>query len=883
MNQQELLTRINALLGRFAYEVRVSNATGLFDINILSEDFLVPILSVVFDCPDLKNQNHVQMNFPAVDLGCNKSRISIQVTSDPSAPKIIKTIKKFREHELNKLFDTLYIYVISEKQKTYRSSALESEIKICPVDFNTRDNILDYRSLAERLSTLSSEKLDIIRNHLESEFDKVDSNLKFRKSLTEFISVSQKKIEDEKKTKKYIPSVFVETSEIKDSVRFFSNPKFFYRKIDYDLQRINLESCNYFLELSRVEPLNIEVNDLISLPEPNSLEDLNTRLLKQQEAVKRFKKVIAPLSWRSEENEKFSPQADLKDYWRVFKYNVESSTTGIYYQLNDILDKIKISTSKIFLVTGMAGQGKTNFVCDLVENQLQRFEVPTIFIPARLLNHYSSPNRILSYITNNRFCPSLSSLHELFELLNNVASESGKPFIIALDGINEVNDLQGFVDELKIFLDALCQYDFIKIIVTCRNEFFEHKFSGVFEPHFSDYLYRVQDLRNEMSENNKSKLLTEYFDYFNINLSLSGVSKNFLMNDLILLRLFCEIFEGQDIGYVPDIYKGELFERYLMMKIEQFPLEQQSIAIGSLRKICHQMLKNEDFSLVSNAGFDAVERQVIEKLVGEDIILRRELPPSGLMSLGIENISFTYDEMRDFLLAYFMVADVGPDRQDISIFEKMSDWPIYEGLFRYTYILARKHNNQSVTSLCESFDDFITHYVNNLPLLSADLQSDEDIERVTSILKDSSIRSEIQSVAWFLFRKRDASELLNLSVLNMHLSILNDDELERFLSFMYGENLGYGRNDWKEDLSRQVGSLKDYSDEEKVSLDPLVLTFILYTLPYVYWERREYVLDFFNKYKDHDNVAAAIVSCQDACSECIQAYLRELELGVEES
>lgn len=629
MNQQELLTRINALLGRFAYEVRVSNATGLFDINILAEDFLVPILSVVFDCPDLKNQNHVQMNFPAVDLGCNKSRISIQVTSDPSAPKIIKTIKKFREHELNKLFDTLYIYVISEKQKTYRSSALESEIKTCPVDFNTRDNILDYRSLAERLSTLSSEKLDIIRNHLESEFDKVDSNLKFRKSLTEFISVSQKKIEDEKKTKKYIPSVFVETSEIKDSVRFFSNPKFFYRKIDYDLQRINLESCNHFLELSRVEPLNIEVNDLISLPEPNSLEDLNTRLLKQQEAVKRFKKAITPLSWRSEENEKFSPQADLKDYWRVFKYNVESSTTGIYYQLNDILDKIKISTSKIFLVTGMAGQGKTNFVCDLVENQLQRFEVPTIFIPARLLNHYSSPNRILSYITNNRFCPSLSSLHELFELLNNVASESGKPFIIALDGINEVNDLQGFVDELKIFLDALCQYDFIKIIVTCRNEFFEHKFSGVFEPHFSDYLYRVQDLRNEMSENNKSKLLTEYFDYFNINLSLSGVSKKFLMNDLILLRLFCEIFEGQDIGYVPDIYKGELFERYLMMKIEQFPLEQQSIAIGSLRKICHQMLKNEDFSLVSNAGFDAVERQVIEKLVGEDIILRRELPPSG--------------------------------------------------------------------------------------------------------------------------------------------------------------------------------------------------------------------------------------------------------------
>ncbi|EPT9147954.1 TPA: SMEK domain-containing protein [Proteus mirabilis] len=880
MNQQELLIRINALLGRFTYEVRVSNATGLFDINILAEDFLVPILSVIFDCPELKNQNRVQMNFPAVDLGCDKSRISIQVTSDPSATKICKTIKKFREHGLHSLFDTLYIYVISERQKTYRSSTLDTEIKNFPIKFNTQDNILDYKSLAERLRVISNEKLGIILTHLESEFDKVNSNLKFKKNLNEFISVSQKKIEDEKKTKKYIPSVFVETSEIKDSVRFFSNPKFFYRKIDYDLQRINFKNCNHFFELAKVEPLNIEVNDLISLPVPNSLKDLNVRLLKQKEIISQFKKTIAPLSWQSEKNEKFSPQPDLINYWRVFQYNIESIATGIYNQLNDVLDKIKISTSKIFLVTGMAGQGKTNFVCDLVENQLQQFEVPTIFIPGRLLNHYSSPNRILSYITNNRFCPSLSNLHELFELLDNVASESGKPFIIALDGINEVSDLQGFIDEFKVFLEALCQYDYIKIIVTCRNEFFDHKFSKVFEPQFSDYLYWVQDLRNEMSDNNKSKLLTEYFEYFNINLRLSEVSKNFLMNDLILLRLFCEIYEGQDIGYVPDIYKGELFERYLMMKIEQFLPEQKSIAISSLKKICHQMLKNENFSLVSNAGFNAIEKQVIDKLVGEDIILRREVPPSGLMSLGIENISFTYDEMRDFLLAYFMVVDVEPDKQDTSIFKKMSDWPIYEGLFRYTYILARKYNNQDIISLCEDFDDFNTHYLNNLPLLSSNLQSDEDVKRIRSILRESTISSEILSVAWFLFRKRDTSEQLNLGVLNSHLGTLNNDESEQFFSFMYGANLEYRRNDWRENLNRQIGSLKDYSDENKMLLDPLVLAFILYTLPYAYWRQREHVLNFFNKYKDHHNVAAAIASCRNSCSEYIQSYLDELDQGV---
>lgn len=69
MNQQELLTRINALLGRFAYEVKVSNATGLFDINIIAEDFLIPILSVVLECPELKKPKPCANELSSCRLG----------------------------------------------------------------------------------------------------------------------------------------------------------------------------------------------------------------------------------------------------------------------------------------------------------------------------------------------------------------------------------------------------------------------------------------------------------------------------------------------------------------------------------------------------------------------------------------------------------------------------------------------------------------------------------------------------------------------------------------------------------------------------------------------------------------------------------------------
>ena len=113
MNRLELLERSKTLLARFAYEVRVANAMGQFDINSLAEDFLIPIFEQVFSCPNLQNLNRIQTNFPAIDLGCTTSKISIQVTSDASSSKISETLEKFEAHKLTEDFDCLYVYVIT--------------------------------------------------------------------------------------------------------------------------------------------------------------------------------------------------------------------------------------------------------------------------------------------------------------------------------------------------------------------------------------------------------------------------------------------------------------------------------------------------------------------------------------------------------------------------------------------------------------------------------------------------------------------------------------------------------------------------------------------------------------------------------------------------
>ena len=878
MTRQELLQRSSTLLGRFAHEVKVANAMGLFDINTVAEDFLIPIFAIAFNCPDLCNQNRIQMNFPAVDLGCKTSRTSIQITSDSSSSKVLETLKKFESHGLGSDFDKLYVYVITERQKSYTSQKLTDAATSLSIEFDPSSDILDFRDLAKRFSELTNEQLEIINGHLDAEFRKADANLKFRSNLDAFLGVSQQKIEDEKRTKKYIPSVFVETSETKEEMRYFANPMFFFRKIDDDLRRIDLDHFNELLSMAKLEPVADNLREITTLRAPNSLFELRTRFVQQSTALEAIQEHISPFSWYGDRAERFVPNEYLTGYWEVFRHSIQSSGSGVFSSLEKVSKKIGIAQAKIFLVTGMAGQGKTNFICDLIENQFRAFDVPTIFIPARSLNDYPGPNRILSYIRNNRFAPDVPTLHDLFTLLNNVAEECQKPFVIAIDGINEIGDLDGFVAELRVFLEALCQYDFVKIVLTCRSEFFDHKFAGVFEPQFSDHLYRVQDLRREMSDGNKARLLEAYLHHFRIKARLSNVAAKFLKNDLILLRIFSEIHEGKNIGYVSDIYKGDIFEGYLTMKINEFPTFSRQKALLSLYKICSRMLDEENFSQISIEGFDDSERQIIERLIGEDIILRREVPSSGLASLGVENVSFTYDELRDFLLAYYTVVKLSVSNtiQVKGLFEKIPNWPIYEGFFRYAYVLARKQSNNTVLAACEASDDFRKHYVNNLSLLSADIQTSEDVGRVKTILKDRAAERDIRQVAWFLFRKREDSDNLNIRILLDHVSSLDDEESERFFRAMFSNSFDFRDSSWRDGISDLLNSFNELSRDEKLGLGVPALALALHFAPYARWDEKEATLDFFEKFQLTQEVGRAIEACENAASVKVQSCLKEI-------
>lgn len=169
MNQQELLYRISQLFSRFTEQVKILNSNGDFSINVHAENILIKILNVIFDC-ELKNVNYEEKkNYPSIDLRDQTKRIAIQVTSSPHLEKIKQTLSGFIDNELYKDYDTLYIYIITEKQKTYKQSVL-NDIIGSKFSFSA-ESIIDKTDLFIKLNKMNDiQKIKTVCQLLEKQF-----------------------------------------------------------------------------------------------------------------------------------------------------------------------------------------------------------------------------------------------------------------------------------------------------------------------------------------------------------------------------------------------------------------------------------------------------------------------------------------------------------------------------------------------------------------------------------------------------------------------------------------------------------------------------------------------------------------------------------------
>lgn len=168
MRSQDHQNRIVELLSIFVTQIKGHTAMSRTDINRIAETILIPIFREVYGYRDLKNLNDSEgANYPAIDLGDETTKVAIQVTSTPDSEKVKHTLRGFVEHELFNTFNRVQIYILTEKQKSYSGKVFQ-EITQGKVQFDPKQDILDYRDLLKKISSFQVDQLQRIRDILEA-------------------------------------------------------------------------------------------------------------------------------------------------------------------------------------------------------------------------------------------------------------------------------------------------------------------------------------------------------------------------------------------------------------------------------------------------------------------------------------------------------------------------------------------------------------------------------------------------------------------------------------------------------------------------------------------------------------------------------------------
>lgn len=188
MNRSQIINSIAQSLSRFKSEVEILNSSSLYDINLHSENVLIPLLNELFQLT-LENANKTKKNYPGIDLIDVENRVAFQITSSNDNTKIKHTLKKVIEYNIYNDVDFVYVYILTEKKKSYNKESY-TEILEDKIDFDPDKHIIDYSNVMNMLdSIIQATRINTIADLLAEQFtdEKIDSRKKIAENVEEIV------------------------------------------------------------------------------------------------------------------------------------------------------------------------------------------------------------------------------------------------------------------------------------------------------------------------------------------------------------------------------------------------------------------------------------------------------------------------------------------------------------------------------------------------------------------------------------------------------------------------------------------------------------------------------------------------------------------------
>lgn len=473
-----------------------------------------------------------------------------------------------------------------------------------------------------------------------------------------------------KKNRKYIPELFTELNGNLENLRYFIFSNSWKRRIIHEYNR-------QFSNAQGKEIAHILSDDLLTskLPYKTNVDDLMI-------AINQRSKFIEQIKEDKEQNrikygEKFF-------YIREYTYFIPAKLAMLY-------TRCELIKAKNLVIVGSAGNGKTNLLCSVVENIINN-NTPCLFINSRDIDC-----DCFDYVVSKVLPKSLINAKKVFlSVISGLLLLSNKYFFIVIDAINE-NDTEIFASSIGKMIDELAKYKSIKVICSCRSEYFDARYKKYFEKCVAEpYIFALDQV--EYGDRAKEKMMFLYKKYYNVHVSLSANVRERLMHSLLLMRLFFEVNSGRNTDNL-ELRDAEIYKAYIEKVTQDAePFDFQS-KVNNLAKL---MVERKEFKEIKleDLGLSTEDCARFKNVLDDNLVISRKIQAgTGITERSVEYVYFVFDELRDFCIARYLLT-TEEEHQDgaysgffafVAELNEQCLSPL-EGILKYAYYYFKKSN-----------------------------------------------------------------------------------------------------------------------------------------------------------------------------------------------
>jgi len=682
-------------------------------------------------------------------------------------------------------------------------------------------------------------------NYIRECLKRRKQNIAIQKKL---LSFTQDQIQKQINSKKYLPDSYIEINQVKEELRYFCHPFLFCNKFIDHINRRDFTYTNAVLNKEIQQKIAFKVFRKLARP---SLKTLEAKLEELNLSITRNAVVLNNMPEKSND---FPWQARWK--------------------MDETIAKFNVLKSRVLVLLDDAGQGKTNLICDLTKEFLLKLEMPVALFYGG--DFYGLNNSSMKAFVTERITGGTD-----FDTLNKfIEHECGRRktnFIVIIDALNESSDTN-FPNALNVFIGDMLSNPFVRIILTCRTEYYDLNFKGIQTASFASKIQKIKGINSKLEEHEKDKLFRKYLSFFEIEWkSFAGRVYEKLVSNFLLLRIFCEAHQGRSIGSILNVYMLDLFQEYYRQIRDG--IKGKANGNDSIQKVIREIVKHmvdsrlhKDVPMQVVIDKTAIDKNVILKLIDENIFFRRDMVDKTGVLLDGEVISFTFDEIRDFLIADYLANVLLPeDEQKFTQFiadEVLPQKPLFEGVSKYLFFISKKDRSKQkldqILARTGWWKEKYLHYL--FETNDADL-TDQDVEQVKREYLSSKEKAEFILKMLIYYRyDPETYKKLNITMLFSLLVAMQDvDRREKFEAFLIKRFLStYGGRDDEIRLEHYFEYINEVIKAGDVNNPALEFLFFIASAEKAGSATAKNILSLL--YRDHQVTALAIFEKYQKCN-----------------